>query len=403
MTITNHQSPISFKRDHHQRAALFHPDSFKHQGRANLNLLSALLQYAPAGQIVLDPMGGTGSILLALDYQHPVLTRELESHWALVAEMNRKSISRGRLIAFSSPAVCCQWNANRLPLADSSIPCIITSPPYWDMLSDWHIKSKGLQDAHEVYGPAYGTHPDNLGNVHIYEDYLRAMAQVYRECHRVLGPGQKLVLILKDRVHKFNRVPLVTDTIGLCTALGFSLIDTVERKVNPSLHRRVNQLHYPEAATVDTETALVFAKTIKQPGPPVKFALVQAPKPDSAPSWQLFAKQLAYGRQAERLLVLANGGLTTLEQGKTPVHTKFSRRKEFSFAAVQDLVTKFGFAAGDILEFHGSMAYGQYLQERITTFGGQFTNPTEGLNLGQKLAWYTNCDLPRTSHTGGES
>lgn len=358
MTITNHQSPISFKRDHHQRAALFHPDSFKHQGRANLNLLSALLQYAPAGQIVLDPMGGTGSILLALDYQHPVLTGELESHWALVAEMNRKSISRGRLIAFSSPAVCCQWNANRLPLADSSIPCIITSPPYWDMLSDWHIKSKGLQDAHEVYGPAYGTHPDNLGNVHIYEDYLRAMAQVYRECHRVLGPGQKLVLILKDRVHKFNRVPLVTDTIGLCTALGFSLIDTVERKVNPSLHRRVNQLHYPEAAT---------------------------------------------GRQAERLLVLANGGLTTLEQGKTPVHTKFSRRKEFSFAAVQDLVTKFGFAAGDILEFHGSMAYGQYLQERITTFGGQFTNPTEGLNLGQKLAWYTNCDLPRTSHTGGES
>lgn len=389
-------TPTKFKRDHHQRAQLFHPDSFKHSGRANLNLISTLLQYATAGEIVLDPMGGTGSILIATDHQHPVICGELESHWAFVSEANRKSIAVQRLIAASTPALCCQWDAGRLPLASGSIPFIITSPPYWDMLSDWHINSKGLQDSHEVFGNAYGVDPRNLGNVHIYEDYLAAMATVYRECFRLLGPGQKLVLILKDRVHKFKRVPLVRDTIALCTALGFSLVSHIEREVIPSLHRRTNMLHNPDSETVDTEAALIFSKAEKPFGPVKKFALVQYPKPDSAPSWQLFQKQRGYAYSRNDIVLL-------MDPGSNPDHTKFSRRKDFAFAFASDIVTKFGFTAGDTIEFHGSMAYGQYLRQRLTTFGGLVSIPTEGLNLGQKLKWYCdqaqpghNCDLAKS-------
>lgn len=408
--------PTKFKRDHHQRAQLFHPDSFKHSGRANLNLLSALLQYAPGGEIVLDPMGGTGSILIATDHQHPVVCGELEGHWAFISEANRKSIAGQRLIAASTPALCCQWDASRLPLASGSIPFIITSPPYWDMLSDWHINSKGLQDSHEIYGPAYGLDPRNLGNVHIYEDYLRAMALVYCECHRLLGPGRKLVLILKDRVHKFKRVPLVRDTIALCTALGFNLVGHVERETIPSLHRRTNMLHNPESETVDTEVSLIFSKAEKPLGPVKRFALVQAPKPESAPSWQLYVKQWNYAAaRADNTLLLTQHGLSELpffdSKGSEVVKrseavffdwgpnlTSFRRRKEFAFACASDIVTKFGFAAGDEIEFHGSMAYGQYLRQRLTTLGGLVSIPTEGLNLGQKLKWYTECDQAQRGH-----
>lgn len=382
-------TPTKFKRDTHQRAKLFHPDSFKHQGRANLNLLSTLLQYAPAGQLVIDVMGGTGSILIATDYQHPVISGELETHWVIISEANRKSIAGQSLFTLSTSALCPQWDATRLPLASGSVPAIITSPPYWDMLSDWHINSKGLQDSHEIYGPAYGLDPRNLGNVHIYEEYLRAMGQVYRECGRVLGPGGKLVLILKDRIHKFKRVPIVRDTIGLVTALGFTLARQIDRECLPSLHRRVNQLHNPQAETVDTEAALVFTKAEKRPGIPAKFALVQAPKPQSAPSWQLYVKQWNYATAtADHVLLLTQYGLQThFDWG--PSHTKFSGRKAHAFAAASDIVTKFGFTAGNQIEFHGSMAYGQYLQQRLTTFGGLVSIPTEGLNLGQKLQWYT--------------
>ncbi len=396
--------PTKFKRDHHQRAQLFHPDSFKHSGRANLNLLSALLQYAPAGEIVLDPMGGTGSILIATDHQHPVVCGELESHWAFISEANRKNIAGQRLIAASTPSLCCQWDAGRLPLASGSIPFIITSPPYWDMLSDWHINSKGLQDSHEVYGNAYGVDPRNLGNVHIYEDYLRAMALVYRECHRLLGPGRKLVLILKDRVHKFKRVPLVRDTIALCAALGFSLVGHVERETIPSLHRRTNMLHNPDSETVDTEAALIFSKAEKPLGPVKKFALVQTPKPESAPSWQLYVKQWNYAAaRADKILLFTQYGLEEIVDeipfGWGPDLTSFRRRKEFAFACASDIVTKFGFGAGDKIEFHGSMAYGQYLRQRLQTFGGLVSIPTEGLNLGQKLKWYCiERDLAQQGH-----
>jgi hypothetical protein len=393
--LANQVTKTKFKRDTSQRARYFSPESFKHNGKANLNLISSLLEDVPAGRLVIDPMGGTGSLLIATDYQYPVITGELEAHWAAVCEANRQLLSRGRLFSASTPAMCCRWDTGRLPLAAHSIPAIITSPPYWDMLSDWHIKSKGLQaDIHEVYGPAYGIHPLNLGNIHIYEDYLRAMATVYTEFRRVLSPGGILVLILKDRIHKLRRVPIVRDTIALVTALGFRLIKQIEREVTPSLHRRVNQLHHPEAETVDTEAALIFKEDAPPFDPdPCKFAIVQAPKPDSAPSWQLYTKQLAYvTRRAERTFVLTKQGLTLLQQGETPVYSSFRRRKEFAFACAFDLVTKYGFAAGDEIELHCSMTYGQYLRERLTTLGGQVSIPTEGLNLGQKLQWYTERD-----------
>jgi hypothetical protein len=217
------------------------------------------------------------------------------------------------------------------------------------------------------------------------------MATVYRECGRVLaGPGAILALIIKDRVHKFQRVPIVRDTITLVTALGFDLVEQIDRECIPSLHRHVNQLHHPDAPIVDNESALVFEQK-NRPDIGHRFAIIQAPKPDSAPSSQLYAKQLTYvTRRTEKTFVLTKHGLTLLQQGESPVHCSFHQRKEFAFNCASDLVTKFGFGTGDEVEFHGSMAYGQYLRDRIITLGGQVSIPTEGLNLGQKLQWYTN-------------
>lgn len=384
-----------FKRDHHFRAALFHPDSFKHQGRANLNQLLALLQTMPAGQLVLDPMAGTGSSLIYTDYGSPVICGELEPHWAAVCRANHQTMAVLRLFSASTPALCCQWNAARLPLVSNSVPNIVFSPPYWDMLSDWHITSNNLQaGGHETYGIAYGLNPANIGNVHIYEDYLRAMAAVYRECYRVLQPGGLMALILKDRIHKQRRVPIVNDTTTLAVALGFSLIGHIDRQVTNSYHRNVYQQKFPNAPVVDNEPMLIFTKlkAIKHPGPSLtKIALIQAPKPDSAPSCQLFIKAHTYAeRRGIKIFVIDETGLLLrcFKLG-TPNLKSFRRRKEYAFNILADLVTKYGFTTGTTIEFHGSMDYGQYIMQRGKTLGLVVTNPTRGLNLGQKLKWYT--------------
>jgi hypothetical protein len=387
------EDPIKFKRDHHLRGQLFDSRSFEHQGRANLNLLAALLPYVPVGGLIVDPMAGTGSMLIGTDYQHPVVCGELEPHWVKICEANRKSIAGQRLFANSTPALAYRGNAASLPLAAGSVGAVITSPPYWDMLSDWHINSANIQNGgHPDYGLAYGVNPANIGNIHIYEDYLRAMAGVYREARRVLRPAGVLGLILKDRVHKGRIVPIVQDTITLCAALGFKLVKTINREVIPSMYRNMLAKSVPAVDRVNTEAALIFKKANNNPVQWAKIALVQGPKPNSAPSWQLYIKSLAYAVTRRRqVFVLGQNrlqwGHSTAIEG--PAHPRYRQRRDYAFTALADIVTKYGFSSGAEIELHCSMGYGQYLAQRAQTLGFTPTYPTQGLNLGQKLRWYT--------------
>jgi hypothetical protein len=385
-----------FKRDNHLRANLFHPDSFKHQGKANLNLLFTLLQGVPGGEIVLDPMAGTGSLWIGTDLGYPVICGELEPHWAALCETNRKSIGIRRLFAASTSGLTSQWDATRLPLASGSVGGIITSPPYWDMLSDWHITSKGLQaPGHDDYGPAYGVTPANIGNVHIYEDYLRVMFKVYTEARRVLRPLGIMALILKDRVHKGKRVTISEDAITLCEALGFKLVSVTDRAVTPSLHRHVLSQHCPDAPRIDTEQALVFQK-VNDPPRQTKTALILGPKANSRPGWILFKKQFAYvdsqkivaGIMTKEGLIPAFGLRACFEM-QAPGLSGFRAKKEYARCVVADLVTKHGLVAGSEIELHCPWDIGQYLAERLETLGMTVSDPTHGLNLGQKLKWYT--------------
>ena len=71
-------------------------------------------------------------------------------------------------------------NANALttPLADQSVHCIVTSPPYW-----------GLRD--------YGV-DGQLGNERTPEEFIANIVAVFRECWRVLRDDGTLWLNLGD-------------------------------------------------------------------------------------------------------------------------------------------------------------------------------------------------------------
>lgn len=69
-------------------------------------------------------------------------------------------------------------DARAIPLADESVDCVVTSPPYW-----------GLRD----YGVA-----GQLGLERTPAEYVAAMADVFREVRRVLKPAGTLWLNLGD-------------------------------------------------------------------------------------------------------------------------------------------------------------------------------------------------------------
>jgi len=372
------ESPQTFARDHHLRRHLgFAEASFEHKAKLNLNWLAWLLhEHTAPGSVILDPMAGIGSILLAALNQHPTLAGDVEGYWSRLLNRNALRIQRRHLLV--APMLTARWNAARLPLPDASLDTIVTSPPYFDLFSNWNRKQANYLDGRHIgpSGLAYGDHLRQIGNIHVYDDYLRAMRAVYLECRRVLRPDGKLILILGNKVRERRIVPVTEDTQALVVANGFELLAVHERETIPSRWRRIHGQQDDDYPVIAVETALVFQK--------------------SAPGRSLFQKQVAYciQQRPDLLLCLDSTGLfrpadvaCTVWSGTHPA--KARARRTWCYKLVRELVAKFGLGAGDQIELHVTDRYARYLQQRLITLGAVATIPTAHHNLGQKLAWYT--------------
>jgi len=88
--------PQTFQRDHHLRRRLgFAEATFEHKAKLNLNWLAWLLnEHTDPGSVVLDPLAGTGSILLAALNQHPTLAGDVEAYWSRLLSHNALRIRR---------------------------------------------------------------------------------------------------------------------------------------------------------------------------------------------------------------------------------------------------------------------------------------------------------------------
>jgi len=99
-------------------------------------------------------------------------------------------------------------------LDDESIHLVVTSPPYWTLKE-------------------YRDHPDQLGHVEDYDEFLEDLAKVWRECFRVLVPGGRLVCVVGDVClsrRKFGRhlvMPLHADITVACRKTGFDNLNPI--------------------------------------------------------------------------------------------------------------------------------------------------------------------------------
>jgi len=411
ITSPGQNTPLVFPRDHHLRRRLgWSEETFEHHAKCNLNWLAWLLnEYTDPGAIVLDPMAGVGSTLLAALNQHPTLAGDVEPYWASLLNQNRRRILERHLIV--SPILTCRWTATRLPLPDFSIPAIVTSPPYFDLFSNWNRKQGSKMDGRHVgpNGLSYGDHPEQIGNLHIYEDYLRRMRQVYLEAWRILRPGGNLVLIIGDKVREARVVPVTDDTLILALANNFRLVATRERQTVPSRWRNIHNQWRENYPLIIGETALILQKPADPARQPKHLFIIEAPTGASSPGQTLFHKQLTYYLQQAidqtgpihyKLLILDSDGLSlaTLVDRSNVVwtgdHPPARQRRDWCYRIVGNLVANHGIGAGDEIELHVTDRYARYLQQRLTTIGAVATIPTAHHNFGQKLAWYTERSRP---------
>jgi DNA modification methylase len=170
--------------------------------------------FTKQGETVLDPMAGTGSTLIAaLRAGRNSYGIELNPKYAGIAKQiieQERALLGQQVEGLKSEVI----NENAEKTCDLGLPTfdyVLTSPPYWDML---HAKGadnqKKRRDTDEL-DVVYSEDPNDLGNVHEYEEFVEKLVGIYKGLKPLLREKAYLTIIVKN-VKKGGKVyPLAWD------------------------------------------------------------------------------------------------------------------------------------------------------------------------------------------------
>ena len=270
MSITT----LRMKNDGPQRKRLFVPEAMAHPAKGHISLWQEMIgRYSQPGDVVLDPMAGIGTTLVAALMGRNVVCVELEPHFVAPMRASWEKMKQHPMLGHTLGHVCIiRGDARHLPLA--SADSIITSPPYEatdltkplngttqgnathkDGLTRRYSGTRPPQVDAVVSSPAYESSAHKPGNLDAMRDkleelypghvgpntirnateygagdnignqkgsaYWESMAQVYAECWRVLRPGGIMALVLKGFTRDGAYVDLPQQTLDLLMAAGW--------------------------------------------------------------------------------------------------------------------------------------------------------------------------------------
>ena len=160
--------------------------------------------FTKAGQLVMDPMAGTGSTLVAaLRLGRNSLGVELNQNYASIAkevvEEERQRLGVDDVLI----SEVIHGDAAKLAqlLGDQDIPPIdyvLTSPPYWDMLHARGAHTQKERRADEELDVYYSNDPTDLGNIDDYDLFLERLVGIYVSIKPFLQDRAYLTIIVKN-------------------------------------------------------------------------------------------------------------------------------------------------------------------------------------------------------------
>lgn len=135
-----------------------------------------------------------------------------------------------------------------------SVDLVITSPPYWDILS-----MKRSADYKEIRD--YGNESADLGKIGDYNEFLDLLKQVFNEVYQVMKAGAYCCVIVMDIRKKDKFYPFHSDIANFMQELGFIYDDIIiwDRRHE---YNNMRPLGYPSVFRVNKahEFILIFQK-----------------------------------------------------------------------------------------------------------------------------------------------
>ena len=170
--------------------------------------------FTKRGEVVLDPMAGTGSTLVAaLRAGRNSYGIELNPKYAEIAQhiiveertsLNKSARNLKSEIITGDAASAARFN---LP----TIHYVLTSPPYWDMLHAKGAETQRKRRSASSLDVFYSNDPNDVGNIHDYNTFLQKLVSIYSGLKPLLKEKAYLTIIVKN-VKKGGRIyPLAWD------------------------------------------------------------------------------------------------------------------------------------------------------------------------------------------------
>jgi len=155
--------------------------------------------FTKQGQVVLDPLLGTGSTLVACDMTGRIgIGIELEEQWAKIAKTRTKQT----IIIGDSR------NLDKMNLPQ--VDFVITSPPYWNQLKRASMRQK---ERAEIGIPTeYSEDKRNIGNIDGYTAFIEEQKKIFDKVYDLAKPGGYLVIIINNVFFGGRLYPLAFDT-----------------------------------------------------------------------------------------------------------------------------------------------------------------------------------------------
>jgi DNA modification methylase len=194
-------------------------DVLRHPAKFPETLAQSFIEFfTKRGQVVLDPMAGTGSTLVgALRAGRHSYGVELNPAYAEIArqvvQAEREALGEAAagLAAQVITGDAAQLNALAAEHDLPQIDYVLTSPPYWDMLRARGAHTQKARRSDEALDVFYSDNPNDLGNLTDYDQFLERLACIYENLRPVLRPGAYLTIIVKNVKKGGKLYPLAWD------------------------------------------------------------------------------------------------------------------------------------------------------------------------------------------------
>lgn len=193
----------------------------KHPAQFPVTLVERLIEsFLPDGpHTVLDPFCGSGSTLVAARRRGKCgIGIELSEEYVSLVQRRLTELSD---VEGPSPVVH-HMPVSRLSelVPPDSIDLCVTSPPYWNILNQ-----KRTADAKAIRH--YGNLAGDIGQIADYEDYLEALAAVFRSVLIALKPGAHCAIVVMDLRKQDRFYPLHSDLAGRLQQVGYCWDDVI--------------------------------------------------------------------------------------------------------------------------------------------------------------------------------